>query len=100
FASYHSSIRPVRGPSPPTRSSPFHGTFVVEAVLTVLDDGRDGLEPQGAVGVLHRLLQIEILDREMVVAVLVGAAHGGVVRLARAFPPCRENRRSRPRPRC
>src|SRR5688572_21411770 len=53
-------------------SSPLHRTARVELVLAVLDDGRDGLEREVALGVLHHVLQIEVLDREVVVAVAVG----------------------------
>src|SRR5437016_3714528 len=63
-------------------SSPFHRALVVELVLAVLDDGGNGLEREIAAGVLDHLLQIEILDRKMVVAVLVGATHRCIVRLA------------------
>src|SRR5262245_20427923 len=50
-------------------TSPLHRALVVELVLAVLDDGRDSLERQVAVRVLHHVLEIEILDREVVVAV-------------------------------
>src|SRR4051812_7755039 len=46
-----------------------HRTFVVEAVLVVLDDGGDGFQRELAFGVLHHVLQIEVLDRDVVVAV-------------------------------
>src|SRR3984885_12952020 len=46
-----------------------HRAFVVEAILAVLDDGRDGFQRELAVGVLHHVLQIEILDRDVIVAV-------------------------------
>src|SRR3984893_14827867 len=59
-----------------------HRTFVVMLVLAVLDDGGDSLEGEHAVAVLDHVLQIEILDREVVVAVLVRAAHRRVSRLA------------------
>src|SRR6185369_7766511 len=36
-------------------------------VLPVLDGGLDGLERQHAVGILHRFLNVEVLDRELVV---------------------------------
>src|SRR5690242_18620096 len=62
--------------------SPFHRAAVVEAVLVVLDDGGDGLERQISLGVLHDVLEIEILDRELIVAVLVRPAHGPIVGLA------------------
>src|SRR3974377_2558575 len=63
-------------------ASPFHRASVVELVLAVLDDGGDGLEREIAAGVLDYVLQIEILDREMVVSVLVGTAHRRIIRLA------------------
>src|ERR1700748_464136 len=47
-----------------------HRTFVVEAVLIVLDDGRDRLQRQFAVGALDHVLKVEALDRDMVVAEL------------------------------
>src|SRR5258708_6576394 len=52
----------------------FHRALVVEAILVVLDDGRDGLERELAVSVLDDVLQIEILDRHVVVAELEAAA--------------------------
>src|SRR5438105_10016588 len=62
--------------------SPLHRALVVELVLAVPHDGGDGLEREIALGVLDHILQIEILDREVIVAVFVGAAHRGVVGLA------------------
>ena len=61
---------------------PLHRALVVELVLAVLDDGGDGLEREVAVSVLDHVLQIEILYREVVVAVFVRPAHGGIVGLA------------------
>src|ERR1700693_3273175 len=52
-----------------------HRTFVVEAVLAVFNDGGDGFQRQFAVGVLHHVLQIEVLDRDVVVAVFERPAH-------------------------
>src|SRR6185369_8999303 len=64
---------PVRQP----RTAPlFHRAAVVKAVLVVLDNGRDGVEDVVALSVLHHVLQIEILDRDVVVAELEVAAHG------------------------
>src|SRR5882672_12137416 len=51
-----------------------HRTFVVEAILVVLDDGGHRLERELAVGVLDHVLQVEILDRDVVVAVFERAA--------------------------
>src|ERR1700676_3201303 len=39
-----------------------HRTFIVEAVLAVLDDGGDGFQRERAVGVLDNVLQVEFLD--------------------------------------
>src|SRR6266852_2214662 len=66
----------------PSSDSPLHRALVVEPVLAVLDDGGHGLEGEIAFRVLHHVLKIEILDREVVVAVLVGTAHRGVIGLA------------------
>src|ERR1043166_136307 len=52
-----------------------HRAFVVEAVLVVLDDGGDGFQRQLAVGILDHVLQIEALDRDVVLAVFERAAH-------------------------
>src|SRR5450631_4027842 len=46
----------------------FHRAFAVEAILIVLDHGGDRLERERAVGLLHHVLQIEILDRDLVPA--------------------------------
>src|SRR5271169_4763045 len=51
-----------------------HRTFVVEAILVVLDDGGDRLQRELAVGILDHVLQVEILDRDVVVAVFERAA--------------------------
>src|SRR5579864_6630397 len=45
-----------------------HRTLVVEFVLVVLDDERDGMQLVAAVGGLGGVLQVEILDRDVVVA--------------------------------
>src|SRR5262249_26313059 len=55
--------------SPYRTNSSLHRTLVMEAVLIVLDDRGDGLEHRRAVGSFDDVLQIEILDREVVVAV-------------------------------
>jgi hypothetical protein len=52
-----------------------HRAAVVEAILVILDDCRDCLE-HVFVTVFHDLLQIEILDRNVVVAEFEVAAHG------------------------
>src|SRR6478672_3944736 len=72
---------PVLRPAPLARS-PLHRTLVVKLILTVLDDRGDGLEGEVAFRVLHHILQVKVLNRKMVVAVLVGTAHRCVVGLA------------------
>src|SRR5258705_13111849 len=52
-----------------------HRAFVGEAILAVLDDGGDGFQRELTFGVLDHVLQIEILDRDVVVAELERAAH-------------------------
>src|SRR5476649_2132670 len=52
-----------------------HRALVVEVILAVLDDGGDGLEHELTLGVLHHVLQIEVLNRNVVVAKLEVAAH-------------------------
>src|SRR5262245_39946312 len=54
---------------------PLHRTARVELVLAVLHNRVDGLEREIAFRVLHHVLQIEILDRKVVVAVAIGPAH-------------------------
>src|SRR5262249_38245591 len=54
--------------------SSLHRALVVEAVLVVLDDGGDGLEAV-LVALLHRVLQVEVLDRDVVGAELEVATH-------------------------
>src|SRR5262249_17367517 len=56
-----------------------HRALADVLVLVVLDDGRDGLEDV-IVALLHRILQIEILDRDVIGAELEVAAHGLEVR--------------------
>src|SRR4051812_28097210 len=56
------------------RQGSLHRAFVVEAILVVLDDGGHRLERELAVGALDHVLQIEILDRDVVVAVFEGTA--------------------------
>src|SRR4051812_13515760 len=51
-----------------------HRALVVEAVLVVLDDGRHRLQRQLAFGILDHVLQVEILDRDVVVAIFERAA--------------------------
>src|ERR1041385_5029894 len=51
-----------------------HLALVVVLVLVVLDDGGDGLQPV-FVAFLHRVLQIEVLDRDVVGPELEVAAH-------------------------
>src|ERR1700747_3302302 len=51
--------------------SPLHRALVVELILAVLDDRGNGAEGEIALRVLHHGLQIDTLDREVVVAVLV-----------------------------
>src|SRR5215831_9935414 len=69
---------PYKKPSP----SQLHRATIVELVLIVLDYGRHRLERQVALGVLDHVLQVEVLDREVVVAILVRPAHRFVVGLA------------------
>src|SRR6185369_15989052 len=52
-----------------------HRAFVVEAILVVLDDGGHRLERELAVSVLDDVLQVEVLDRDMVLAVFERTAH-------------------------
>src|SRR5262245_15196083 len=53
----------------PYRGRSLHRALVVKAILIVLDDGGDGLKCEIAFLVLDRLLQIEILDREVIVPI-------------------------------
>src|SRR6476646_7072846 len=64
---------PAPPPSRP-RAGSLHRAFVVELILAVLDDGGDGLE-HVVVALFHHVLQIEVLDRDVVVAELESAAH-------------------------
>src|ERR1700730_9552748 len=61
--------------------SSLHRALFVEAVLIVLDDRGDGLEDRVAIGPFDDVLQIEILYREMIVAVAERAANRCKVRL-------------------
>src|SRR4249919_3021424 len=70
------SARLVRG------ALPFHRALLVIAILVVLDDPGDGAQRVLALRVLGGLLQVEALDREMIVAVAIRPAHRGVARLA------------------
>src|ERR1700746_2878376 len=84
------SCRRLSPPAPRPASlarSPLHWTLVVKLILTVLDDRGDGLEGEVAFRVLHHILQVEVLNRTLVVAVLVGTAHRGVVGLAHLGAP-------------
>src|ERR1043165_1286206 len=56
-------------------STSLHRALVMEAVLVVFDDRFDRLEHDLAVRILDGVLQIEILNRDVVVAELEGAAH-------------------------
>src|SRR6476646_9294459 len=58
----------------PANPRSFHRTFVVEAILVVLDDGGNCLERKLAFGVLDHVLQIKVLDRNVVVAVFERSA--------------------------
>src|SRR3954447_483456 len=58
-----------------------HRALVGEAILVVLDDGRHRLERELAVGVLDHVLQVEVLDRNVVLAELEWAAHRSEVGL-------------------
>src|SRR5512138_2356644 len=53
----------------------FHRALTVISVLVVLDDGGDGLEHEVALSVLHHILEIECLDRKVVVIELKVATH-------------------------
>src|SRR3982074_3239381 len=59
----------------------FHRDFVMEAGLGVLDDGSDRFQRKLALGVLDHILQIEALDRNMVVTVFERAAQRLEIRL-------------------
>src|ERR1700719_2702798 len=61
--------------------SSLHRALVVEAVLIILDDHGGGLEHRHAVGPFDDVLQIEVLDRKMVVAVAERAPNRSEVRL-------------------
>src|SRR5205823_9717220 len=52
-----------------------HRALVMEAVLIVLDDGGHRFQRKLALGVLDHVLQVEILDRDVVVAIFEGSAH-------------------------
>src|SRR5580704_15941401 len=61
--------------------SSLHRALVVEAVLIVPDDRGDGLEDRYAIGPFDDVLQIEILYREMIVAVAERATNRCEARL-------------------
>src|SRR5579884_3369963 len=67
------SLRVRRGadaPSTNNSSRPsLHRTLIVESILVVLDDQRDGVERVAAVRVLGGVLQVEILNRNVVIAI-------------------------------
>src|ERR1700719_1077023 len=52
-----------------------HRALVVEAVLRVLEDGGNRLQTEAAIRLLDGLLQVELLEREVMVAVFIRAAH-------------------------
>ncbi len=56
-------------------STLFHRALVVEKILIVLQDGGHCLENDVAVRILDRHLQVEILDRDVIVAEFDGAPH-------------------------
>ncbi len=51
-----------------------HRALVVEAILIVLDDGGHRLQRQRSICILDHVLQVEILDRDVVIAVFERAA--------------------------
>ncbi len=59
----------------------------MESVLIVLNDGCDGVEDIFALRVLLDFLEIEVLDRDVIVAELEVAAHGFEVGLLHLFAP-------------
>src|SRR4030095_3525656 len=61
---------------------PLHAAAIVIAILEILHCQCDRLEPDGAICILHRILQIEALDREVIVAISERSAHGCEVRFA------------------
>src|SRR5665647_1391965 len=77
YAAYPQANGGSANAPPPSYSAPgsLHRALVVEVILAVLDDGGDGLEHEVALGVLDHVLQVEVLDRHMVVAELEIAAH-------------------------
>src|SRR6185369_9292501 len=44
-----------------------HLAFVVETVLVILDDGGDRFQRQLTIGIFHHVLQIEVLDRDVII---------------------------------
>src|ERR1700733_2768395 len=56
-------------------SGSLHRALVVERVLAIFDDGCDGVQRVAAISTLHCILQIEILDRNMIVAEFEWAAY-------------------------
>src|SRR5215471_13229687 len=63
-----------------SRTRSLHRTTVVEAILIVLDDSRDGVKRIAGIRILSGVLQIKILDRDVVVAELEIAANRFEVR--------------------
>ena len=57
-----------------------HRTTIVEAILIILDDSRDGVKRIAAIRILCRVLQIKILNRNVVVTELEIAANRFEVR--------------------
>src|ERR1700735_4937658 len=77
-----STIKNVDGRDEPGHDVPrklvtclLHRALIVEFVLVVLDDQRHGVKRVAAVGAFLRVLQIEILNRDVIVAELEVAAH-------------------------
>src|SRR6185437_4126602 len=54
-------------PPPSCQPGSLHRALVVEAILVVLDDGGDRPQHVVAFRIFHRILKVEILDRNVVV---------------------------------
>src|SRR5215211_302917 len=65
----------VAGHAPAGPPTLLHRALVVEAVLIVLDDGGHSFQRELALGILDHVLEVEILDRDVVVAIFERAAH-------------------------
>src|SRR5438132_12030922 len=63
-----------RSRQPSGSQASLHRALLVVRILGVLHGGGDGLHRHHAVGVLHRFLDVEVLDREVVGVVLEVAA--------------------------